>query len=374
MKQSTKYTRTYTDDANTSNNAFLQNDLVDKKRIYGLDIAKLFSIFAVITIHAKPFQNHSLELTYPLSTAISISITQISRFAVPLFFIINGFFAEKRSREINATFPHTCQTIWRYICIFLFWSFIYCLPVTDYHTLSRIGLEEYFIAKIDSIKALGPHILIYGTKAHLWFIPSLVLCNFVYFCFIRFGIKKYLLPTGLVVYVSFVTYTIYEHIHPDINLPPLQFKHFAGIIFFALGVELFRYKEKLALHYPWKIGIFLILTGLALQLVESIILYKLFRIYPRGEFYIGTIALSVGCFLLAYKETVSRSLQSVAFFGCFSLGIYAVHIIFNDIFIQQIKHLSNLAAEVIFPMFVLCLSLTTSIVFCKITPLKRFFS
>lgn len=63
----------------------------DKSRIESVDLFRLLAIFCVIMIHAKPFLGSTL-FGCGVNNYLGIFINQISRFAVPFFFTISGFF------------------------------------------------------------------------------------------------------------------------------------------------------------------------------------------------------------------------------------------------------------------------------------------
>lgn len=63
------------------------NDIVGEKigRIAGLDYAKLIAAFVVIAIHTSPLEEINKNLNYYI-------VYVIGRIAVPLFFMITGYF------------------------------------------------------------------------------------------------------------------------------------------------------------------------------------------------------------------------------------------------------------------------------------------
>jgi len=61
-------------------------------RNYSIDLFRLLGAFSVVIIHAK----YGTLSTNAISNILAINIRLLSRWAVPFFFLISGFYLEKR--------------------------------------------------------------------------------------------------------------------------------------------------------------------------------------------------------------------------------------------------------------------------------------
>ncbi len=91
-------------------------------RIQSIDTFRALAIIAVISIHTTPFGGHESGLTYGY---LDVLINQGSRFAVPLFFILSGFFFAKKIKKENLIIPIMKNNITRLFMIWLFFSVVY---------------------------------------------------------------------------------------------------------------------------------------------------------------------------------------------------------------------------------------------------------
>lgn len=130
--------------------------------IQAIDLLRIVSILAVIFIHTT---TRTLEITSLNLQRVpwALFFNQISRFAVPLFFMLSGFVL-----ELNYTF-HTSYLVFlkkRIIRIFIpyiFWSFIYYFFVYKQHAVS------FLFALTDG-----------SSSYQLYFIPTLLIFYIIF--------------------------------------------------------------------------------------------------------------------------------------------------------------------------------------------------
>lgn len=125
-----------------------------RTRLASIDSLRLISILGVILIHTT---TRSLELVHLNITLLPLTFffNQISRFAVPLFFLISGFTCELSFNKNRFT---------KIIIPYLFWSFIYYYFIYTRHSGSFIsGLFDgsasyqlYFIPSLLILYILFP--------------------------------------------------------------------------------------------------------------------------------------------------------------------------------------------------------------------------
>src|SRR5260221_2843056 len=99
----------------------------------GIDVLRVVSILAVVLIHTT---TRHLELTHFDVTHYSFTLllNQISRFAVPLFFLVSGFVLELNYSPIGF-FKYFKKRINKILIPYLLWSFIYYYFIYTNHTV-----------------------------------------------------------------------------------------------------------------------------------------------------------------------------------------------------------------------------------------------
>jgi surface polysaccharide O-acyltransferase-like enzyme len=133
-----------------------------KTNIYAIDALRVVAILAVVLIHTS---TRTLEASYYnlIAFPVSIFLNQISRFAVPLFFMISGFVLEL-NYDFNAGFwPYLKKRFSRIFIPYLFWSAVYYFFV-------------YKIHHVNFIQAL----LTGNSSYQLYFIPSLLIFYLIF--------------------------------------------------------------------------------------------------------------------------------------------------------------------------------------------------
>ena len=145
--------------------------MIDMKK-RSIDIIRLIATYLVVAIHISPFEK--------INPAFDLFFTRIlGRLAVPLFFMITGYYILSKSlKEIQTLKEYTKK-----ILIIYFISILIYLPI-NFYTGSWQSMNI-----IDFLK----EILIDGTFYHLWYFTALILALWlVYFLVKKLGNKKIL--------------------------------------------------------------------------------------------------------------------------------------------------------------------------------------
>jgi surface polysaccharide O-acyltransferase-like enzyme len=138
-----------------------------RAHVPALDVMRLIAILAVVLIHTT---TKTLNATgYDLNTYWwPLFLNQISRFAVPMFFLISGFVLELNYNKHPHYFIYLNKRLSKIITPYLFWSLIY-----------------YFLVYRGNLTPL-PRIILWGEAAYqLYFIPSLMIFYLIYPLFHR---------------------------------------------------------------------------------------------------------------------------------------------------------------------------------------------
>ena len=129
-----------------------------------IDVARFVVSFLVIAIHISPFININQEFNFFFTRILG-------RIAVPLFFMITGYFViDGCLKDKNKLKKYTIKILKIYLfCIILY------LPINIY------------MGKFNNISIFSiiKDILINGTLYHLWYFPALILGIWITYYFIK---------------------------------------------------------------------------------------------------------------------------------------------------------------------------------------------
>jgi surface polysaccharide O-acyltransferase-like enzyme len=326
-------------------------------RLPGVDLLRILSILAVITIHAFSyhFQN-GIPRTFNSVEIIYVMV----RFAVPYFFVTSGYFWGRkivRGADPLQTSLRFCKRI---LIIFIVWSLIYLIPHDLFEIYNR-GFAGSFQNSMERAIFMTHNplrIALSGTATHLWFLPSLLICVVICTCFLMTRQVGLLMFFSAGLYVAGVLSNAYLKTPIGFHLPfDTTRGPCLGIVLFASGYLLST--KKINPSWLWK-GCLTLIAGLVLQFLELIILRGRFGIISLPDYVFGTYFMGLGCCVIALsigcqaegprqsaninesKQTAPlkaalSSSQLVSTVGQLILGIYAIHLIF----VENLNHFRN---------------------------------
>lgn len=311
------------------------------ERLLGIELGRCIACIFVIIIH----QNSSNYGSNPYGYEI---LNQVSRWAVPFFFILAGFFLptadtwQKNARKyFLRLFP---------VCVF--WTVAYALS-TD-HPIVFFG----------SIKSTLNTLIVGGNGYHLWFLSSLGICLLIAAIFNQFTSMIFLSSVAALMYFIGLSYDSYSEL--AFGIPHSQVRYdtrngpFFGLIFVCLGILL--RKKEIAANI--NSGLFLTCVGLMISGAEILLLYINYDFQiSRHNFLLGTIPFSLGVTMIFLTTQIqgSRVSKIVKRLGAVSLGIYAVHLfLLRQIteWVQPASPISGLAVALL--VFLLSAAIATA--------------
>lgn len=141
-----------------------------------VDAFRVLAIIAVIIIHTRPFEHQNLSLDEDFGVAAILN--QASRFAVPFFFAMSGYFWGSKLTESSSALTQCLRPSRRILLTFFAWSIIYLAPTdpSAYQSTDLTGFIKGIYWRILSFTANPMALLLQGSKNHLWFLASL-LCS-----------------------------------------------------------------------------------------------------------------------------------------------------------------------------------------------------
>ena len=309
------------------------------QRIAGVDIVRLAAIVAVICIHTTPF-GAAADVGFSVLQPGWL-INQACRFAVPFFFIMSGYFWAGKLQDGIADPAVSLAMAKRILIIFVAWSLIYLLP-SDIGAIDEMGLAGPFKVAYWNLSSLRNdpwRILLEGTKSHLWFLVAILWALGIATLFLVHKRLTALVALAVALYIAGMLMKAY--VDTPFGLPTaFQSRNgpFFGTLPFVTGI-LFA-KLRRTPDWFWT-GAQLFLCGLLIQGAETAMLWKLYGTSPIQDYTIGTYFMGCGAAMFALSNHATLHNAGLSGLGKYSLGIYAGHIIFVDIFKHVDKHTDN---------------------------------
>ena len=297
-------------------------------RIYGFDILKCICAFLVICIHAHLPEN------------INIYVEPLTRTAVPIFFMITGFFYNDTVKKNK-----TNKQIIRILNISIIATILYgiwSLLIYDgsVYTFLKASLHPgqilYFL--LFNVPIWGNHLWYLWSLLYILLLSKIVL---KYFDKIVYYFIPLLLAAGLILgkYSLCILGRDISHIFSRNFL-------FTGIPFFYLG-KLFNewfIKRNASINKLSDTGLIILMVLFYMtSLCEGILINKL-NMYTKGDLYISTAFLASAAFVFFLRKNNSnenKALDTLALVGKkYSLIIYIIHVIFRDSFVMLVDKIS----------------------------------
>jgi surface polysaccharide O-acyltransferase-like enzyme len=329
----------------------------------GIDAAKVFAAFCVLLIHFCPFPE-------PISSPVKIVI----RFAVPFFFIVNGYFfglgAESRGLDVQ-----TRRSTIKLVQIYAVWWVIYLLfPSTA--EIRNMGIVGSYFARITRVTASPEAFFFYGPTTHLWYFPALICAIWShYFILVVVRSRKIQWLLASSVYICGVLGGSYSNSKFGIALPTNS-RHlmFFSLLPFYVGFRFATYGKKAPCpNHHMRSGLILFIIGFLGHYLEAqYLLHNFGRNENSHDYLFATILMSCGVFLIAQREfRFPRHLPHTKL-GKVSGGIYLVHILI----LQRIPYLEPFFPKLIWdfvaPFFAFLLSYGLCLVLLKTPWIKNY--
>ena len=283
----------------------------DNKNInYSLNVAKCLAIFAVICIHCTLFKFGRKGLV----------IDALSRFAVPLFFVISGYFSfyPNLERSLDKYKTRAYRLVKLLISSMILYFIVYVFVIryhSFYDSLFSITLGHIFDVIIFNAYTYGPH---------LWFIGSLLYCYIFYYIIGRFKFdyrKLYVLVPILLVSClmlgEFAAFMGFKHI------PITYYRNFLfmALPFFILGYFMHDKQENLIGIFSDRNLILIMILSCLLVIIEVLTIGKL-------DLYVGSIIFAVALVLWCIKNPDKLNFKVAGFIGgTLYTSIYVLHLL-----------------------------------------------
>lgn len=299
-------------------------------RVKSVDALRVAAIIAVIAIHTRPFESPSLPIGRTLDLATTVN--QLARFAVPLFFILSGYFWANKFKDNRNLIGPTLKIAKKLVILFLAWSVIYLIPANIIGTFSFGVTGPIKQTYWNFVGALSNPMttLMQGTKVHLWFLVGLLCSLSISALLLRFNLSRLLAAVAVAFYVLGLAGKAYSDtplgFHSSFNF---RNGPFFSLIFFVTGYFIQRREPS---EHRLLFGFLFLAFGALCHFSELLILNEVWGTTLGQDYVIGTYFLGVGAALIAFSNSKWLSARKVASIGPLVLGIYASHFIFIDLF------------------------------------------
>ena len=221
-----------------------------------VDAFRVLAIIAVIIIHTQPFEHQDFSSDEHLGVAAILN--QASRFAVPFFFAMSGYFWGSKLTESSSALTQCLRPSRRILLTFFAWSVIYLAPtdLSAYQSTDLTGLIKGIYWRILGFTSNPMALLLQGSKNHLWFLASLLCSLVITALLIRIELPRLLAILSIALFVTGLIGKAYADTSIGIS-SDFNFRNgpFFSLIFFASGYFLQKTLEKLnfsrwACHSP----------------------------------------------------------------------------------------------------------------------------
>ncbi|MCG7497251.1 acyltransferase [Vibrio sp. Of7-15] len=282
-------------------------------RVHSLDSLKLLAIAAVFVIHYGIFYYYQgVEFN-----RFYLSFNIISRFAVPVFFIIAGFLFHQRIKQ-KTIFGYTVNYLTKLLMMYVVWSLIY-------YAVFGLVMGQWRPIELSLT-------LYYGTVGSeiLWFLPALI------YAIVALAIAVHINKTSWLFVIAALLHSIglanqsYQPLLPEsAQFPSIYARDaaFFALFYVTLGYQLLHQKwlDKL-LNISRNSFVWLAIAIVAGALMTAEGLYLILDLEgPIGEYYLFTPLLTVALFMVAITKKNSNQPTFFSKLGSHSGEIYLNH-------------------------------------------------
>lgn len=324
-------------------------------RVASVDSMRFIAILSVVAIHTTPFFLSSGEFN-SLYYYLYITIDQLARFAVPFFFAISGYFYGVKVNKGACPLLTAKKMLMKLAVLYLGWCFIYVMPynLSMIHGNGLLGPVEFAYTSLINAIEDPVNFIFEGTKVHLWFLMSLMICTLITAILLKKSNISTLFYISLVLYIIGVLGKSYSATQLGFEIDfNTRNGPFFGMLLFVTGYWL---SSKRPREQWFNLGGIIFLVGVLSHFVEIYILMKVYNTSMLQDFVFGTYFMGVGATLLSLSNHKILSNNMFATLGKMTLGIYASHFIFVDLLRPLDELLNHPLWEVFFVTLVLGLS------------------
>ncbi|TWF58658.1 acyltransferase [Neorhizobium alkalisoli] len=310
-----------------------------------IELARLLGFIVVVTVHGN-----ALGMFSRGNEATGWVIDEAGRFAVPVFFLISGYFWKPAKTQLG---PYLQKLFGKLILPFLFWAAVY-IALDATQTLYPVPAQHSWRTYLTTPWT--------GSVAyHLWFLPALLVGSAIGLGLIKMiGPQKALWATLALYLLGALLGTYLRPL--GIIIPLGVYRN--GILFapiFLVGGYILALRPELP---GAKTFLLIAALGLLLQLLEG---YFVFEAYPRGhDMSLGTLPLAFGIF--GFFLQLNWTGGPLPGWGRDVFGAYLVHVLLLQTVVGHLAPSTSLP----FTLGVIAIIIVLSLVISRLAKLNPY--
>lgn len=323
---------------------------IKSDRSNGIDILKFCCALLIVFIH--------VEFKYRLL------VLPITRCAVPIFFIISGFYIYNDDEDVMTI--KIKQSILKVSRILFFSTVLYSIIFFAHNNKFSITNKDLFNIFCLNDNPFG---------GHLWYLSAYLYVLVIFLWIFKTKLLKLLMYLLPVFFLITLCAGNYSQLLFGRQFNYMYYRNFliVGIPYFLLGYCISKNKLNYLFKHRCLLGIG-ILFGVLVSETEYVLLQNL-KFIATQDFFFGSVILSITLFLyfVSFKSN-NPIFTIIAGYGKkYSLYLYIFHPLIYSFWLFLIKegYISNYLNEYVAPFVVILLTLSFSIVFDHMISLKK---
>lgn len=330
------------------------------KRNLNIDLIKILACFFVVALHTQ--RNYQLELIHnPI-------LYYISRCAVPLFLMVNGYLLLKKEKIDYKYVLHKTKNI---LLVIVFWTLAYVIL----DSIRKKGITNVLSIFLGTFTQDG-------ALAHLWFFWALIIIYIILPILYKFKIfdnkNKFRNVIILILSISVIIDIIFNYMYVKYNTNILEnipqcFRIWIWFLYFFMGGYYSRYIQN-NITIKKNIIITTILTIISFVYQYQLFVKISFTInseYIYGNLIIILWVISIFNLLNSIKIEGYRFKRIIEYLSNYIMGIYILHPMIINILNLSYHEKCPLYAIVMW-ICAIVISLVCSIIISKIPKVKQF--
>ncbi|SMY31728.1 Acyltransferase family protein [Photobacterium malacitanum] len=337
---------------------------MSQSRVASFECGRIIATIAIIALHCQIFMQAPLFNGQPL---LGMGLNQMSRFAVPLFFIMAGYFIQPRLTTERLPY------LWHYarplLIMWVSWSIIYLILPFNFHIVATDGYFAERSMYWQKLLATPLNTLFEGGLVHLWYIPGLLSGLTVITILLRCKLERLIIPVASGLFIFGLMAGSYAQM-TDLSSPIFTRNGpFFSTFMIMLGFEVRRRNISLSLKYSMT----MLVIGFGLFIGEA----NYLSLQENGSFFhdflFGTPLWALGIFFVLLAKPNFGDNKITHTLSKDVLGIYLCHLIIVIYYLNIVRLLgiNSIIASILAVPVVLIIS-TLIVRGLRKTPIARF--
>ena len=278
----------------------------EKSRNMSLDVLKLIASYVVVFIHFK------------FSGLTGDIVDALARFAVPVFFMISGYFAYSNSTEKLISKMKNIIKIY-FLGAVIYICFYGILALYDVGIKGAMWYCILYFNPMSIVKFIVFNVP--RSSEHLWFLVALIYVYGLHYFVVKWKIKD-----CVYLWIGVVLLAIHLLLGVGLSsmgivIPPCVIRNFLfmGYPFYCIGMLIRKNEDLVHKKITYKRAMILILSGV----IETVISYF---ICGGNELYIGSVLVAVALLIISLKTKEIQINEKIIKLSQTSTDIYLIHI------------------------------------------------